>query len=374
MLFHAGADRFLRRGYAAVEDRLTRAGQQLSDAEGTAWEQTRGTSRREEVRAEYPRLDDRAWLAAPDRFLTGAFDGGLPGSFTGLSGLETALQHRFPLVSIYQAWGDREDEARFPSRAVETIDRLGSVPIITWEPWVKDFDATLRPNLPPVAEREYASLAAIAHGDYDFYIVPWATEAAKYGKPLFLRFAHEMNDPYRYPWGPQNGNRPEDFIAAWKHVHAVFRKMNATNVLWVWSPHISMPWFEYYYPGAEYVDWVGTGVLNYADVAPWSRWWTFRQIIEKAYPTLKGLAKPVMITELGTLTTGGNAAQWYADMFRDLNGEYGAVRAIVFFNQTEDVTLSTAPLNWSVLQSAGATAVTRRALQPPARTTRTAPS
>jgi hypothetical protein len=40
-----------------------------------------------------------------------------------------------------------------------------------------------------------ASLAAIARGDYDFYIVTWAKAAAEYRKPLFLRFAHEMNDP-----------------------------------------------------------------------------------------------------------------------------------------------------------------------------------
>jgi hypothetical protein len=363
MLFHAGADRYLRRGYDAIGERLTRASQRLSDAEGTAWEKTRGTSRHDEVHAAYPRLGERAWLVKPDRFLTGAYDGALPGSFRGLSALETALQHRFPLVSIYQAWGDREDEAHFPTRAIETIDRLGSVPLVTWEPWVKDFDGDLRPNLPPVAEREYASLAAIARGDYDFYIVPWAVDAAKYGKPIFLRFAHEMNDPYRYPWGPQNGNRPADFIAAWKHVHAVFLKMNANNVLWVWSPHISMPWFEYYYPGPEFVDWIGTGVLNYGDVAPWSRWWTFHQIIEKAYPTLHALGKPLMITEFGSLTSGGDASRWYAAAFRDLGEKYGDIRAVVFFNQTHDVTLSTAPLNWSVLQTAGGTAATRHALQ-----------
>lgn len=310
----------------------------------------------------YPQLQSRTWLANPDRFLTGAYDGSLPASFQGFDQLESALQQPLPIVSIYQAWGDREDEATFPARSAGTISRLGSVPMITWEPWVKDFDSALRPNLPSGAEREYASLASIARGDYDFYIVPWAAQAAKYGKPLFLRFAHEMNDPYRYPWGPQNGNRPDDFIAAWKHVHLVFQKMNATNVLWVWSPHISMPWFEYYYPGAEYVDWVGTGVLNYGNVAPWSRWWTFHQIVEKAYPTLQTFGKPIMITEFGTLTSGGDAAKWYDGAFHDLTDKYAGVRAVVFFNQTRDVTLSTEPLNWSVLQSAGATNVTRRAL------------
>src|SRR5829696_3509347 len=131
--------------------------------------------------------------------LYGAYDGALPESFAGMDALETQLRHRFPIVSLYQAWGDRPDQARFPLRAIETVDRLGSVPMLTWEPWVKDFDEALRTNLPPPREREYASLAAIARGDYDFYITPWAADAARYRKPLFLRFAHEMNDPYRYP-------------------------------------------------------------------------------------------------------------------------------------------------------------------------------
>lgn len=287
------------------------------------------------------------------------YDGGFPASFAGLTNAEARLRYQFPIISIYQAWGDRPDQVRFPHRLVETIDRLGSAPMITWEPWVKDFDSRLRPNLPPVAEREYASLAAIARGDYDFYITAWAAEAAKFGRPIFLRFAHEMNDPYRYPWGPQNGNRPDDFIAAWKHVHLIFQKMNATNVLWVWSPHISMPWFEYYYPGDEWVDWVGIGILNYGTVAPWSRWWTFHQVLEKAYPALEKIGKPVMITEFGTLTAGGDARQWYVGAFHDMQDKYQGVRAVVFFNQTHDVTLSTEPLNWSPLQNVGATLIVR---------------
>lgn len=362
MLFHGIASSTIRRGYDGIADRLLRIGQSMSDAEGNAWQRTRHGARRDEVLAEVPQIGSKAWLANPDRMLYGAFDGGLPQSFDGVDALESQLHYRFPIVSIYQAWGDRADEAEFPLRAVATIDRLGSVPMITWEPWVKDFDPALRPNLPAPADREYASLAAIARGDYDFYVTSWAASAARYGKPVFLRFAHEMNDPYRYPWGPQNGNRPDDFIAAWKHVHLIFQKMNATNVLWVWSPHISMPWFEYYYPGPEWVDWVGTGILNYGDVAPWSRWWTFHQIIEKAYPALRRLDKPIMITEFGTLSSGGDATKWYDQAFRDLHEKYGAIRSIVFFNQTRDVTLSAEPLDWSPLQSAGVTIRVRNEL------------
>src|SRR6185369_3819852 len=49
-----------------------------------------------------------------------------------------------------------------------------------------------------------------------------------------LRFAHEMNDPYRYPWGPQN-NSKEEYIYAWQHVWQRFQKAGARNVIWTWS-------------------------------------------------------------------------------------------------------------------------------------------
>ena len=362
LVVQRGVDGVFGRAFAAVQGSVAALGQSLSDSEAEARRHVQTKSRAEEVARAYPGLT-AAVLKNPQRILWGAYDGSLPESFAGVTALESRTGEPFAIVSFYQAWGDRPDEADFPLRAVSTIDRLGSIPMITWEPWVKDFDPALRPNLPNPAERDYASLAAIARGDYDFYVTRWATEAARYGKPLYLRFAHEMNDPYRYPWGPQNGNRPDDFIAAWKHVHLIFQKMNAANVLWVWSPHISMPWFEYYYPGDEWVDWIGTGVLNYGDVAPWSRWWTFHQILEKAYPALVKLRKPIMITEFGSVASGGDAAQWYGQAFRDVHEKYGAIRSVIFFNQTRDATLSTTPLNWSPLQDARTARVVAEAMR-----------
>src|ERR1051325_8784204 len=135
ILFHGIASNTIRRGYDGLADRLLRVGQSMSDAEGNAWQRTHHDSRRDAVMAEAPKLMSRAWLARPDRMLYGAFDGGLPQSFNGIDALESQLHYRFPIISIYQAWGDRPDEAEFPLLAVSTVDRLGSVPMITWEPW-----------------------------------------------------------------------------------------------------------------------------------------------------------------------------------------------------------------------------------------------
>ena len=359
--FQFGLANAVGAAYRRAASKLDQISQRASDAEGAALARVRAGSRREYLEPMQRMLSSVEALKKPERMLVGAYDGGFPNDTSGFVSLETQLRYRFPIISFYTAWGDKPDQ-QFPLRMVETIDRLGSVPMITWEPWVTDFDPRLRPNLPPKAEREYASLAAVAKGEYDFYITPWAEAAARFGKPIFLRFAHEMNDPYRYPWGPQNGNRPDDFIGAWRRVHDIFQKKGATNVLWVWSPHISMPWFEYYYPGDHVVDWVGMGVLNYGNVANWSRWWSLHQIIDKAYPTLSRFNKPMMIAELGTLSSGGDTNVWYQQAFYHLEHTYGRIRSIVFFNQPNDTTMSSYPLNWTITQNPQATEFVAREL------------
>jgi hypothetical protein len=74
----------------------------------------------------------------------------------------------------------------------------GGMPLVSWEPW--KFGAGLD-------QREYA-LRNILSGQHDAYIRNWARAAAAWGKPFFLRFAHEMNGDWT-TWSPGvNGNTP----------------------------------------------------------------------------------------------------------------------------------------------------------------------
>lgn len=338
--------------YTRIASALRSVGRDASAIEGNVVRRARGGARRDRLKELYPLLGELAQLRNPQAMLWGAFDGGFPQSMEGFANLEQQLGTTFPLVSLYQSWGDLP-EHQFPTSMMETISEIGSIPIVTWEPWVTTFDRDVRTNLAPIERREFGSLAAIARGDYDFHIVRWAEEAAAYKKPFFLRFAHEMNDPYRYPWGPQNGNRAEDFIAAWKHVHVLFEKKGASNALWVWSPHLSMPWLEYYYPGADVVDWIGFGALNYGTVASWSRWWALDDILSRPYPGLASFKKPMMITEFGTLAAGGDPKSWLSAARAAVEGHYPAIRSIVIFNQTHDDTLGGGALNWSPMALPG---------------------
>ncbi|MBW3655549.1 MAG: cellulase [Gemmatimonadetes bacterium] len=289
---------------------------------------------------------NRALLQRPDSVLLGAYESGLPASLEGIGVLERTLGVRLPLIQVYGAWGDKPEQ-RFPLRVARAIHDYGSVPVITWEPWLTDFENTLHPELPLRTRRDRGGMGAVAAGMYDFYIDEWAAQAAAFGKPLYLRFGHEMNDPYRYPWGPQN-NTKEQYIAAWRHVVDRFRAAGATNVLWVWSPHVAYEFWELYYPGADYVDWVATGALNYGPIAQWSQWWTFDQVFGTRYEALAAFGKPVMVAEFGSLAVGGDRAAWYRDALSALPAKYPAVKALLFFEVSGDQTVTYQKIDWTV--------------------------
>lgn len=325
---------------------LDRAGAGLGSLEHAVRLRLSGGGRSRALQWLAPYATDAERLRHPDPVLLGAYDGGLPATLEGIVSLEGQLGVTLPLIQAYTAWGDKPDQ-RFPLQLATSIADMGSIPVITWEPWLTDFENANHPALPLRQARDRHGLAAVARGDYDFYVDAWALEAKRFGRVMFIRFAHEMNDPYRYPWGPQN-NTKEQFIAAWRHVVARFRAAGATNVLWVWSPHLAYQYWETYYPGAESVDWVATGALNFGSVAHWSQWWTFRELFGTKYDALATFGKPMMLAEFGSLAVGGDRAAWYRSAIADLATRYPAVKALLFFNASGDRTVTYQTVDWSL--------------------------
>ena len=283
-------------------------------------------------------------LNKPDAVLLGAYDDHTVESYESIISLENALNTEFPVISLYTAWGSKRNQV-FPVLRAEAIYDLGSIPLITWEPWMDDFDAQFFPGLVDDANRNRNGLKSIAEGKFDAYIDKWATDAKNFAAPFFLRFGHEMNDPYRYPWGPQN-NRAEDFVAAWKHVKERFHKMGADNAVWVWSPHPAYTSAEFY-PGDDFVDWIGTTTINYGTVATWSQWWSFDDTFGKFYAEVSKHNKPVMLTEFGSLSVGGDRANWFEKAFEALPIKYPLVKSVIFFHVSNDVTTTYKSLDWS---------------------------
>jgi hypothetical protein len=338
---------------------LSRTGAAVASIEHRLWQRVSGGGRAATMAWFDATGRNADALRHPDRVLLGVYDGAMPASLDGAVQLERALGAPLPLMQIYSAWGDKPEQ-QFPVGSVTAIWDLGSVPVITWEPWLTDFD-NRHSGIALTATREQHGLSAVAAGDYDFYIDAWAREAAAFGKPIFVRFAHEMNDAYRYPWGPQN-NSKEEYIAAWRHVVERFRTNGATNVLWVWAPHVAYQYWETYYPGADVVDWVGTGVLNFGPIARWSQWWSFDEIFGRHYRTLAAFGKPIMIPELGSLAVGGDRARWYTQALDSLPIRYPAVKSVMFFHTSGDRTVTYQAVDWTLTNDSTTLNAVKRAV------------
>lgn len=171
----------------------------------------------------------------PDTLFLGAYDDNTTESYESIIGIEDSINCKLPIISLYSAWGSKKNEV-FPLLRSQAIYDLGSIPMITWEPWLDDFDPTIFSVDPSAVNKNKDRLKEITAGKFDAYINKWVSDAKSFGHPFFLCFGHEMNDPYRYPWGPQN-NKPEDFISAWRHIAERFKMAGAKNAIWLWSPH-----------------------------------------------------------------------------------------------------------------------------------------
>ena len=305
--------------------------------------------------------NNKVLLNYPDTLFLGAYDNNTVESYESIVSLEDSLKMKLPIIQLYTAWGSKKDQI-FPLLRAQAIYDLGSIPMITWEPWLNDFDAVKYPTNAALDNINRGGMKAVAEGKYDAYIDEWAKDAVEFHAPLFLRFGHEMNDPYRYPWGPQY-NKPEDFIAAWKHVVDRFRTAGANNIIWIWSPHPAYLTFEQYYPGEKYVDWIGVGALNYGTVAPWSKWWSFHDIFKGFYNNVSLYNKPIMICEFGSLEVGGDRAAWYQQALDSFPQKYPLVKSLVMFNNSADNTTTYKTLDWSITRAPDVTAAVHQSLK-----------
>jgi len=334
------------RSSGPVEEVFKKVGENVTKIENSIVQEVREETRQEKLKwfDVYRRHPER--MVKSKHIFWGAYDNEEKDGFDKIIRLEDSLHTKLSIVQMYVAWGSLKSE-KFPSDKVKAVFDLGSLPFITWEPWLNDFDKEKFPGIPDPEWRASGSMLAISQGTYDAYIDQWALEAKEFGHPLFIRFGHEMNDPYRYPWGPQN-NKPAEYVAAWKHVVDRFNNVGAHNVIWIWSPHPAYTNYGEYWPGEGYVDWVGVPALNYGTVASWSKWWSFQEIFGNYYQWLSMFNKPIMITEFATLSVGGNRMQWYHDAVLSFK-KFPLLKSVLFYHSNTDNTTTNKTLNWQIV-------------------------
>ncbi len=189
----------------------------------------------------------------------------------------------------------------------------------------------------------------VTAGVHDRYLQQFASDVRAFGRPVYLRYGHEMNGSWMsYSAGAPGGPTALEFIASWQHLVGVFRRAGATNARFVWCPNeLDVPdrdgnRLENYWPGAEWVDILGFDAYNWSYRQPrrgTGSWRTFSQVVDSPYQRVTALTgdHPVWLCEFGTTEAvippdpaGVTKGAWFQDMFATT--AFPRLQALVYFS------------------------------------------
>ncbi|MEU5522511.1 glycosyl hydrolase [Streptomyces sp. NPDC047860] len=177
----------------------------------------------------------------------------------------------------------------------------------------------------------------IASGKYDEEVIdPQIRRLKAYGKRVFFSFDQETDARIK-----EGAGTPEEFVAAYRHLHDRFRELGADNVVWVWtvSGYLgSAEEMKALYPGDEYVDWIAMDQYNYYGCHDTTHWKDFLRSQQPSYEWLRANIsddKPVMLAEFATAPDAENPQRqrdWYTRIPADVK-KLPAVKALVHWNR-----------------------------------------
>ncbi|MEU9739065.1 glycosyl hydrolase [Micromonospora chersina] len=287
-----------------------------------------------------------------------------PYDFTAVDRFVAAAR-REPQVMLF---GVGWESGTFDRVLFDRIKDRGMLPMLGWEPWDYRVDQAARKQK-KLTDRQIDRLRStqpryrlsrIVDGHFDSYLRSWAEGVKSLGYPVAIRFAHEMNGDW-YPWCEKaNGNRPGEYVEAWRHVHDVFEEAGATNVIWVWSPNArwnkTTAHLSGFYPGDDYVDWVGT--TGYYGTGTWSTYSSFDAIFGPTIAEIRTFSRrPLVVTETGATDAGGRKAQWIRETFGALP-KHRDVIGLIWFEVDKE-------LDWRIAGSPAASAAFAQSVAAP---------
>jgi len=186
---------------------------------------------------------------------------------------------------------------------------------------------------------------AIASGKFDADLAKWARGVAAFKTPILAEWGTEMNGEW-FQWNARwNGRNKgaERFAAAYRHIIDIARANGATNIVWVfhvnWADGPPRAWnrMEKYYPGDDYIDWLGVSL--YSMQGPDETEPTAFAQIDSTLKRLHRMApsKPVIIAEFGTDVHNPRepAAPWANKALNlILSGKYPQLIGFSWWNET----------------------------------------
>lgn len=234
----------------------------------------------------------------------------IPGSAATLQGTAKVPREGASIdFGVYEP----NEELEF-KRVTEFAKAVGYRPnvVLSYTSWEEPFDLGFAKmvhayNATPLVQMDPygVGMSAIASGAYDNYLRSYADSVKKYGGPIIVGFAHEMNG-YWYSWGLGHASA-RNWIAAWRHVVLLFRSQGADNVKWLWTVNRvggNVGAVRTWWPGAEYVSLVGIDGYYYHSTD------TFDEIFGSTISAVRRLTnKHILLAEIGIGQRAGQAAK-----------------------------------------------------------------
>jgi hypothetical protein len=228
-------------------------------------------------------------------------------------------------------WADGEIN-KLPVDEFKKVYQHNAVPMMVWRQWQKDSTGT-------IAKDELVMQHIIA-GKYDSAIGTLATAVAALQKPIFIRVSQEIERSKHSLFSPSLC-QPQEYIQAWQHVHRIFDNAKADKVIWIWNPWNAAT-ANNYFPGIDYVDWVGVQVKNSQNEKYKSLAAGFDSIYRPYHQLdIFNMGLPVMLTEAPTVNN-----TWWQQAWENRDTSFKEIKAVVFLNDAAAVTNKTTNGKW----------------------------
>ena len=217
------------------------------------------------------------------------------------------------ILSTYQDWAQPADVT-----GLEGVAATGAIPMVTWN--CGDTDAWVTVGLDDgMVSAEARSLAAA-------------------NVPVLLRWFPDPNaSGASGPAACLGSDGASGYVAAYRHIRALFQAAGATNVAFVWSVDTSSTAdqrFGNYFPGGDSVDWIGAD--GYPSTSGSSQLPALSAGFGSWYAAFSTSGKPMVVTSTGA--DAGSQAAYLGQIRSDLPIRFPLIKALVYFDAPNMVT------------------------------------
>ncbi len=271
-----------------------------------------------------------------------------------ITDFETLANKQLTWVYFSNNWTSEKGGIKFPSQEVSVIHNLGRIPFIRMMP---------RSNFNEGGPDPVYTMQKFIDGNFDNDLKLWAKEAKNTKIPLLVEFGTEVNGDW-FPWNAEYNGRNtkneygannlydgmERFRDAYRHIIDICNNEGAINITWFFhidiysNPETSWNNMKGYYPGDDYIDWIGISV--YGKQEPNDDWNEFQNILNDGWNEVKSISatgKPIAILEWGVVDNEAHQKpQWITNALNSVkeNGNfYPEIKAVSYWNENFGTTL-----------------------------------